>query len=65
MTDVGVLQEVLAGAYVDAPVFALRPDYRVLLLAVAGLVTGPSIRQATRCSRRQTPQPARRSACVR
>jgi DNA/RNA-binding domain of Phe-tRNA-synthetase-like protein len=42
MTDVGVLQGVLAGAYVDAPVFALRPDYRVLLLAVAGLVTGPS-----------------------
>jgi DNA/RNA-binding domain of Phe-tRNA-synthetase-like protein len=42
MTDVGVLEGVLAGAYVDAAVFALRPDYRVLLLAVDGLVTGPS-----------------------
>jgi DNA/RNA-binding domain of Phe-tRNA-synthetase-like protein len=42
MTDVVVLEEVLAGAYVDAAVFALRPDYRVLMLAVDGLVTGPS-----------------------
>jgi len=42
MTDVGLLQRVLAGAHVDAAVFALRPDYRVLLLAVDGLVTGPS-----------------------
>ena len=30
-----------AGACVDAAVFALRPDYRVLLLAVDGLVPGP------------------------
>jgi DNA/RNA-binding domain of Phe-tRNA-synthetase-like protein len=42
MTDVGLLEGILAGAYVDAAVFALRPDYRVLLLAVDGLVTGPS-----------------------
>jgi DNA/RNA-binding domain of Phe-tRNA-synthetase-like protein len=42
MTDVGLLEGVLAGAFVDAAVFALRPDYRVLLLAVDGLVTGPS-----------------------
>jgi DNA/RNA-binding domain of Phe-tRNA-synthetase-like protein len=42
MTDVGQLERVLAGAYVDAAVFALRPDYRVLLLAVDGLVTSPS-----------------------
>jgi DNA/RNA-binding domain of Phe-tRNA-synthetase-like protein len=42
MTDVVLLEGVLAGAYVDAAVFALRPDYRVLLLAVGGLVTSPS-----------------------
>jgi DNA/RNA-binding domain of Phe-tRNA-synthetase-like protein len=41
MTDVVVLEDVLAGAYVDAAVFALRPDYRVLLLGVDGLVTSP------------------------
>jgi DNA/RNA-binding domain of Phe-tRNA-synthetase-like protein len=42
MTDVVLLEGVLAGAHVDDAVFALRPDYRVLLLAVDGLVTGPS-----------------------
>ena len=42
MTDVVALEKVLAGAYVDAAVFALRPDYRVLLLAVDGLVPEPS-----------------------
>jgi DNA/RNA-binding domain of Phe-tRNA-synthetase-like protein len=36
------LDEFLAGARVDASVFALRPDYRALLLAVDGLVPGPS-----------------------
>src|SRR5580692_4809172 len=35
------LQEFLAGGRVDAAVFALRPDYRALLLAVDGLVRGP------------------------
>jgi len=41
MSDAGTLEEFLAGAWVDAAVFALRPDYRVLLLAVGGLVPGP------------------------
>ena len=37
-----MLPEFLAGAQVDAEVFALRPDYRALLLAVDGLEPGPS-----------------------
>jgi DNA/RNA-binding domain of Phe-tRNA-synthetase-like protein len=37
-----VLQEFLAGSHIDAAVFALRPDYRAMLLAVDGLVPGPS-----------------------
>jgi DNA/RNA-binding domain of Phe-tRNA-synthetase-like protein len=41
MPDAGMLEEFLAGACVDAAVFALRPDYRVLLLAVDGLVPAP------------------------
>jgi len=40
MSDAGMLEEFLAGACVDAAVFALRPDYRVLLLAVDGIVPG-------------------------
>jgi DNA/RNA-binding domain of Phe-tRNA-synthetase-like protein len=35
-----MLEEFLAGAWVDAAVFALRPDYRALLLAVDGIVPG-------------------------
>ncbi len=35
------LQQFLADGRVDAAVFALRPDYRALLLAVDGLVPGP------------------------
>jgi hypothetical protein len=42
MPDLCMLQEFLAGGDVDAAVFALRPDYRVMLLAVDGLVPGPS-----------------------
>lgn len=42
MSDAGLLEEFLAGAYVDAAVFALRPDYRALLVAVDGIVPGPS-----------------------
>jgi DNA/RNA-binding domain of Phe-tRNA-synthetase-like protein len=42
MTDLGVLEAFLADAHVDAAVFALRPDYRVMLLAVDGLVTDTS-----------------------
>src|SRR3984957_7612025 len=41
MSDAGMLEEFLAGAFVDAAVFALRPDYRALLLAVDGIVPGP------------------------
>ena len=41
MSDAGMLEDFLAGAGVDAAVFALRPDYRVLLLAVDGLAPGP------------------------
>jgi len=42
MSDAGMLEEFLAGAHVDAAVFALRPDYRALLVAVDGIVPGPS-----------------------
>jgi len=42
MPDAGMLQEFLAGGQVDAAVFALRPDYRAMLLAVDGIVPGPS-----------------------
>jgi DNA/RNA-binding domain of Phe-tRNA-synthetase-like protein len=40
MSDAGMLEEFLAGASIDAAVFALRPDYRALLLAVDGIVPG-------------------------
>lgn len=42
MPEVSTLEGFLAGASVDAAVFALRPDYRALLLAVDGIVPGPS-----------------------
>ena len=42
MPDLGLLQEFLAGGRVDTAVFALRPDYRAMLLAVDGIVPGPS-----------------------
>ena len=42
MPDVGVLARFLTSSYVDGAVFALRPDYRAVLLAVDGLVPGPS-----------------------
>jgi DNA/RNA-binding domain of Phe-tRNA-synthetase-like protein len=42
MSDAGLLEEFLAGAHVDAAVFALRPDYCALLVAVDGIVPGPS-----------------------
>jgi DNA/RNA-binding domain of Phe-tRNA-synthetase-like protein len=42
MPELGMLQEFLAGGWVDAAVFALRPDYRALLVAVDGIVPGPS-----------------------
>jgi DNA/RNA-binding domain of Phe-tRNA-synthetase-like protein len=42
MSDVSALEQFLAGARVEPAVFALRPDYRAQLVAVAGLVPGPS-----------------------
>jgi len=41
MTDAGSLEAFLAGARIDAAVFAVRPDYRVLLLAVDGIRPSP------------------------
>jgi len=42
MPELAMMQEFLAGSRVEAAVFALRPDYRAVLLAVDGLVSGPS-----------------------
>jgi DNA/RNA-binding domain of Phe-tRNA-synthetase-like protein len=42
MPDVGMLRDFLDGGRVDASVFALRPDYRVMQLAAGGLVPGAS-----------------------
>jgi len=42
MPEPDMLQKFLAGSRVDAAVFALRPDYRVVLIAVDGIVPGPS-----------------------
>ena len=42
MTDPMQLESFLAGAHVDSAVFALRPDYRALLVAVDGLRPGAS-----------------------
>jgi DNA/RNA-binding domain of Phe-tRNA-synthetase-like protein len=42
MTDQADTGTLLDGARVDRAVFELRPDYRALLLAVGGLVPGPS-----------------------
>jgi DNA/RNA-binding domain of Phe-tRNA-synthetase-like protein len=41
MSDTAMLEEFLAGACVEAAVFELRPDYRVLLVAAEGLEPGP------------------------
>ena len=42
MAEASDLQDFVDGADVDSAVFTLRPDYRVLLLAVDGLATGAS-----------------------
>ncbi len=42
MAERDMLEEFLAAARVDAAVFAIRPDYRAMLLAVDGLVPGPT-----------------------
>ena len=41
MADTDTLEEFLSGGHVDPAVFALRPDYRALLLAVDGISPGP------------------------
>jgi DNA/RNA-binding domain of Phe-tRNA-synthetase-like protein len=40
--DLDVLLKFLAGAEIDDAVLALRPDYRAMLVAVDGIVPGPS-----------------------
>lgn len=42
MPELSLFEEFLAAGRVDAAVFELRPDYRAMLLAVDGLVPGPS-----------------------
>jgi len=42
MPDMAALLEFLTGGRVDPAVFALRPDYRAMLLAVDGIVPGRS-----------------------
>lgn len=42
MPDQDELEEFVAGGRVAADVFALRPDYRALLIAVDGIAPGPS-----------------------
>jgi DNA/RNA-binding domain of Phe-tRNA-synthetase-like protein len=42
MPEPYLLDEFLAGGHVDPTVFELRPDYRAMMLAVDGLVPGPS-----------------------
>jgi hypothetical protein len=48
MPDAGALRDFLAGARVDGSVSALRPDYRVLLVAVDGIVPVDDDRGRTR-----------------
>jgi DNA/RNA-binding domain of Phe-tRNA-synthetase-like protein len=42
MADLAALESFLADGHVDAAVLALRPDYRAMLLAVDGILPGPS-----------------------
>jgi DNA/RNA-binding domain of Phe-tRNA-synthetase-like protein len=42
VAELDMLQDFLAGGSVDPAVFELRPDYRAMLLAVDGLVPGPT-----------------------
>jgi DNA/RNA-binding domain of Phe-tRNA-synthetase-like protein len=42
MAEVEMLRDLLHGAHVDPAVMELRPDYRAMLIAVDGLVPGPS-----------------------
>ena len=66
MADSGGSEEVLASGQVDAAVFALRPDYRALLVAVDGLVPGPSDSTSEALLlKAETSGPARRCAIGR
>ena len=47
MPDAKDLEEFLSDARVEPAVLDLRPDYRVLLVAVDGLRPGPSDESAT------------------
>jgi DNA/RNA-binding domain of Phe-tRNA-synthetase-like protein len=42
MGEVGRLNELLAGAFVEEDVFGLRPDYRAMVVVADGLVPSPS-----------------------
>jgi DNA/RNA-binding domain of Phe-tRNA-synthetase-like protein len=42
VSEVGTLDEFLAGASVEADVYRLRPDYRAVLVAADGMVPSPS-----------------------
>lgn len=42
MPDIAHLERILADATIDDEVFALRPDYRPLLVVVGGIAGGPS-----------------------
>jgi DNA/RNA-binding domain of Phe-tRNA-synthetase-like protein len=42
MSNASYLEEILSGARVEEAVFALRPDYQVMLLAADGIIPGPS-----------------------
>ena len=46
MPDLGELKRFLAGGRVDPEVFALRPDCRASLVAVSGILPGPSDRES-------------------
>lgn len=61
MPDLEVLKILLAQTRIDAEVFALRPDYRVLLVAVDGIVPGPSDRGSEALL--QAAEAAARAAC--
>ncbi len=51
MAESASLLAILDGALVDAEVFSLRPDYRARLVAVDGLVPGPSDESSDRLLR--------------
>ena len=52
MAETNSWEEFLDGARVDDAVFALRPDYRALLLAVDGIAPGPTDDQSEALLRR-------------